>query len=169
MWRDATRTPETTRVVRASTVSPPKPQGAACPLSPTGQFELKPRCVSRLALAGAATGLLSGLFGVGGGFVIVPALVLLLGVSLDRAVATSLFVISVVTAAGFVTYVASPQHISWELLGTLAAGSVLGMGIGSAVARWVSGPWLTKSFAAVMVAASLFTFVNSVFLKGAVS
>lgn len=169
MWRDATRTPETTRVVRAATVKPTAQQGPACPLSPTGQFEMKPRCVSRLAVAGVVTGVLSGLFGVGGGFVIVPALVLLLGVGLERAVATSLFVISVVTASGFVTYLAGSEHVAWELLGTLAAGSVLGMGIGTAVARWVSGPWLTKSFAVVMVAASVFTFVNSVLLKGALS
>lgn len=169
MWRDATRAPETTRVVRASSISPPAVHAPACPLSPTGQFELKPRCVSRLAFAGAATGLLSGLFGVGGGFVIVPALVLLLGVSLERAVATSLFVISIVTAAGFVTYLSGKEHVPWELLRMLATGSVLGMGIGTIVSRWVSGPWLTKSFAVVMVAASLFTFINSLFSTGAVS
>ena len=64
-------------------------------------------------------GALTGLVGIGGGFLIVPALVLLLGVPMRAAVATSLLVIAMNAAAGLVTGVAS--------VGTLAGAAVAGM------------------------------------------
>jgi uncharacterized membrane protein YfcA len=167
MWREAANAPDRTRVVRAVATTQPGREGPACPLSPSGQLEMNPRCLSRLAAAGALTGVLSGLFGVGGGFVIVPSLVLLIGVDLERAVATSLFVITGVTASGFLTYLVGTGHPPWALLGQLALGSVIGMGLGTVFARWVSGPWLTRAFVVAMLAATALTFFNSMFAKGA--
>ena len=57
-----------------------------------------------LVVAGLLTGVLSGLFGVGGGFVIVPALVFVTGMGIHRAVATSLMVITLVGASGVVSH-----------------------------------------------------------------
>ena len=73
------------------------------------------RCAPRSIPAGFAVGLLTGLFGVGGGFVIIPALVLLLGVPMSIAIGTSLLIIVVVTMdfwAQVQSYVMSQQYES---------------------------------------------------------
>lgn len=83
----------------------PIPPVPACRYDPSGQLRFTSRCAVRLALTGSATGLLSGLFGVGGGFLIVPALVLVASLPMRRAVATSLWVIAIISALGFASHV----------------------------------------------------------------
>lgn len=58
---------------------------AACRFEPSGKLHLTSRCAIVLAIVGLLVGILSGLFGVGGGFVVVPALVLLTGMEIHRA------------------------------------------------------------------------------------
>ena len=84
----------------------PGRRGAGRPAAETraGGSALTSRCFAVLVVAGLATGVLSGLFGVGGGFVIVPALVLVTGLDIHRAVATSLLVIALVSASGVASY-----------------------------------------------------------------
>ncbi|MFP5431472.1 MAG: TSUP family transporter, partial [Gammaproteobacteria bacterium] len=101
MWRQAVTDPESTRVLRAGGATAETGSSAACAVSPSGRFEWRWPCMQRLLLAGAVTGLLSGLFGVGGGFVIVPMLVLISGLAMPQAVATSLAVIVLVSGSGF--------------------------------------------------------------------
>ncbi len=68
-----------------------------------------PREVWKIALDGLAVGILTGLVGVGGGFLIVPALVLLGGLSMHRAVATSLVIIALKSYSGFIKYSQRPR------------------------------------------------------------
>ncbi|NJM30301.1 MAG: TSUP family transporter, partial [Rhizobiales bacterium] len=66
-------------------------------------------CALVLALVGLGTGFLSGLLGVGGGFLIVPALVLVTRMGVHRAVATSLLVISVIGVSGAATAISADE------------------------------------------------------------
>jgi uncharacterized membrane protein YfcA len=73
------------------------------------QFELRPRCVSGLLVGGATVGLLSGLFGVGGGFLIVPLLLALSPISMAQAVSTSLIIIAVISGSSFISHLTMDQ------------------------------------------------------------
>jgi len=87
-------------------------------------------CAGKLFGAGAISGVLSGIFGVGGGFLIVPALLVVACVSIERALATSLVGISLIAASGFVANASHLAPGSWTLAGLFLAGSAVGMTIG---------------------------------------
>ena len=84
----------------------------------------------RIILIGFATGYLSGIFAVGGGVIMVPALVTFAGFEHRRAAGTSLAAIIFPAAAGVITYVVH-GHINWVAAGLLVAGSVVGAQIGA--------------------------------------
>lgn len=160
MWRQAGAAPAETRIVRAG-VSPGEWVTPACTRSASGRFEWRWPCVQRMALAGALTGFLSGLFGVGGGFVIVPALVLLMGLPMVQAVASSLAIISVVSLTGFAAYVWREPALPL-VMAPLWGGSLLGMLAGTLLAPRVAGPWLQRGFALLMLAAAVFMLLRFV-------
>ena len=81
-------------------------------------------CLPKSVLAGALVGVLTGLFGVGGGFVIVPALTLLLGLGAQQAVATSLVVVLINSVAGLVAHAGTAGGIDYRVL-LLFAGTSL--------------------------------------------
>jgi uncharacterized membrane protein YfcA len=116
--------------------------------------------VVKVALLGLGTGWLTGLFGVGGGFVIVPVLVLTLGFGLVEAVGTSLLVVIV----GSVVALAERLHggsIEWGVIGPFAAAAVVGVGLGSVLGQRTSGQNLTRWFAALVVATAIYTAVEA--------
>jgi uncharacterized membrane protein YfcA len=159
MWRQAGESPAATQVLRADAGAPANASAAVCTLSTTGYFEWRWPCITRLLGVGALTGVLSGVFGVGGGFVIVPALVLLIGLSMVQAVATSLAIIMAVSASGFAGFawqqaaVASGQHTPlWLAWWPVLAGSVFGMLLGTRLAPRLAGPALQRFFVVMMVA-----------------
>ena len=92
----------------------------------------------RLVPAGLAVGLLAGFFGIGGGFLIVPALILATGMPLRSAVGTSLVAVTAlgVTTAG--TYALS-GFVEWSLVALLVAGGIAGAFAGIAAGRRLSG------------------------------
>ncbi|MCX4028385.1 sulfite exporter TauE/SafE family protein [Endozoicomonas sp. SM1973] len=100
-----------------------------------------------LWLAGAVAGFLSGLFGVGGGFLNVPILTLLTGMSMKRAVDTSLLVIALVSTTGFVFHVNWVAEVSTELLIIVTTGSVIGILMGTVLTRYIASYQLQKLFA----------------------
>lgn len=81
-------------------------------------------CLPKSILAGLGVGLLTGLFGVGGGFVIVPALSLLLGLGAQQAVATSLAVVFINSVAGLTAHASAVSDIDYTVLGLFAASSL---------------------------------------------
>ena len=111
---------------------PPDEPGPSCRRDPSGRLHLTSRCFAVLVVAGLAAGVLSGLFGVGGGFVIVPALVLVTGMGIHRAVATSLLVIALVSASGVASYLVAGRPLPLALTGLFVAGGVAGMELGHA-------------------------------------
>lgn len=157
MWLSAARNPEAAKLVRAGNYRTTPSPGLLCNLSRSGQFELRPRCLSGLVLGGIAVGLLSGLFGVGGGFLIVPLLLILSPISMAQAVSTSLLIIAVVSGSGFISHLLmSPGHDGY-LLGQVALGGVFGMMLGQTISHKIANALLQKIFAVSLLAVSLMT------------
>ena len=98
-----------------------------------------------LALDGLAVGLLTGIIGAGGGFLIVPMLVLLAGLPMQRAVATSVLIIAINSFIGFLGDV---QHTSlnWKFLLPFTGLSIVGIFLGMYLARYVPPNTLRKGF-----------------------
>ena len=162
MWLKASRKPEEAGVVRSATEPPlSDASGPACRRDPAGRLALTSRCLIVLLLAGVLTGVLSGLFGVGGGFVVVPALVLLTGLDIRRAVATSLLVIALVGGAGLASHVAAGRPLSLELAVPFAVGGVAGLAAGTVVGRRLPPVLLQKGFAAVIAVVAAYVAVRN--------
>jgi uncharacterized membrane protein YfcA len=105
----------------------------------------------RLGVEGATVGILMGMVGAGGGFLIVPALVLRAGLTMRRAVATSLAIIAFNSLLGFAG-VAARQAIDWGLLARLGAISTAGLFVGAAFATKVPAAKLRSAFGVFILA-----------------
>ncbi|WP_435007946.1 sulfite exporter TauE/SafE family protein [Tundrisphaera lichenicola] len=161
MWIQAQRQPDQTRAIRASSGKAPEEPGPACRRDPSGQLRITSRCFAVLVVTGILAGVLSGLFGVGGGFVIVPALVLVTGMGIHRAVATSLLIIALVSASGVASNVVAGRPLPLALTGLFVVGGIAGMELGTLAGRRLGGPGLQKIFAAAMVAVAAFIVAKS--------
>lgn len=102
--------------------------------------------VGRIVLDGVVVGVVTGLVGAGGGFLVVPALVLLGGVPMATAVGTSLVVIALKSGAGFLGYLASTP-IDWPLAAGVTAAAVVGSVLGGRLTGRLSEERLRKAFA----------------------
>ena len=160
MWRQAVANPEQARVIRAGKSSETGDARLLCPLGPDGEFHLRPRCLAGLTVSGMGVGLLSGFFGVGGGFMIVPLLFFMTGLSYTAAVATSLVVITLVSASGFASYLLLNALPPVSLLLQVALGGVAGMLVGFAIAKKVAGASLQKLFALALILVVLVTLLR---------
>ncbi|CAN7447073.1 sulfite exporter TauE/SafE family protein [Massilia sp. LjRoot122] len=120
----------------------------------TGRFVWTRPCMRALSLSGALAGFLSGLLGVGGGFVMVPALQRYTDLTMKSAVATSLAVIAIISIAGVATS-ATQGGIDWSTAAPFAGGALAGMLGGRSLAARVAGPALQKAFAVVSALAAL--------------
>jgi uncharacterized membrane protein YfcA len=116
-------------------------------------------CV-RLVLVGIGVGFLTGFFGVGGGFLIVPALVLVLGLPMHLAVGTSLVAISLNALWGFIGNL-QLGTLDWTLTLLFAAGGVIGVLSGGKLAGRLPERTLRRAFAAVVVGLAIYTFGRS--------
>jgi uncharacterized protein len=98
-----------------------------------------------ISLEGLAVGALTGLVGVGGGFLIVPALVLLTGLPMRMAIGTSLVIIALKSAAGFIGYL-GVVAVDWAFMGVFTAIAVAGIVIGSRAAGRIPQHRLQQAF-----------------------
>lgn len=158
MLRSAINHPTDSRYVRASTDGNDEPpSGPLCRFSESGRFEMRPRCMGGLLSGGAAIGLLSGLFGVGGGFLIVPLLLKLSLISMRQAVVTSLVVITLVTSSGFISYLFLRDNLAlpFDLLIMLIAGGLAGMLLGRLLSQRLADARLQQCFAIALWATAL--------------
>jgi uncharacterized membrane protein YfcA len=108
------------------------------------------RCIP----VGFVVGLVTGFLGVGGGFLIVPALVWFAGLDAKKAIGTSLGIVGVNPAAGLVAQLHYSQW-DWLLTNEFVACSLVGMGIGVPVARWAPEQALRTVFGVVVIAVAL--------------
>ena len=111
---------------------------------------------SLIALEGVVIGALTGLVGAGGGFLIIPALVLLVRLPMKIAVGTSLLIISVKSLVGFVGDLGAEQPIDWTFLLTFSALSILGIYPGMMASKRITGPNLRKTFGWFVLAMAVF-------------
>lgn len=156
MLRQAAVAPEATKVVRAD--SPKHGEGKAnifCRLGPTGQFELRPRCLSGLIIGGLFIGFASGFFGVGGGFLMVPLLLGLSGLPMHTAVASSLFSIALISSAGFMSHVLMSEQVDVRYLSILVLASIIGMLMSRFFGKKIVGPRLQQIFSLLLLAVSV--------------
>ncbi len=110
--------------------------------------------VALLAL-GAVVGVLTGLVGVGGGFLIIPALVLLARMPMKEAVGSSLLVIAMNSAAAFAGYLGEVE-VRWTLVAAFVALAMGGSFAGTYLARFLSGNALQRGFAIFLILMAIF-------------
>jgi len=114
---------------------------------PQKKAEISPLKRSLLiGLEGLVVGCITGFVGAGGGFLIIPALVILVGLPMKKAVGTSLFIIAIKSLFGFLGDLQHNANVDWQLLLTIAGISIAGIFIGSYVSRFVAEDKLKKVF-----------------------
>ena len=101
--------------------------------------------VPKVIIEGLVVGLVTGLVGAGGGFLVVPALALLGGLPMPMAVGTSLVVIAMKSFAGFAGYLSSVT-VDWKIAGMVTAAAVVGALIGARLTALVNPDSLRKAF-----------------------
>ena len=114
----------------------------------------------RMVLAGLAVGVLTGFFGVGGGFLIVPALVLVLGLPMRDAVGTSLVVIAINAAAALVGHLRF-GGIDLEVTGLFIISGAAGAILGSRISGCIDEQRLRQGFAGVVVLIALYILART--------
>ncbi|HEU5183804.1 MAG TPA: sulfite exporter TauE/SafE family protein [Gemmatimonadaceae bacterium] len=111
-------------------------------------------------VVGLGVGLLTGLVGIGGGFLIVPALVVLARVPMKQAVGTSLLVIAMNSASGFLGYLGQVD-VPWGFMAVFTAIAIGGILVGTYLVRFVSQQALKRSFAVfLLVMAGVILYQN---------
>lgn len=111
---------------------------------------------AKVVAAGTAVGFLTGLFGVGGGFIVVPVLALVLGFPMGTAIGTSLLVVAVNAAVALVSRVGAGS-VDWGTTLLFTAAAIAGVGAGKRVADRVQPESLQRAFAALLVGVALYT------------
>lgn len=151
-WRTLDRA---TRELRGEVVS--RPAAPPCRLDPAqGRLHWNLPCARALLLAGATAGFLSGLLGVGGGFVLVPTLLAFTDLPMKAVVATTMGVLALVSA-GVVFNAGMAGQVPWAVALPFAAGAVAGLLAGRLFANRLSGPRLQQGFAilSLLIAAAM--------------
>lgn len=113
---------------------------------------------------GTVVGLVSGLVGAGGGFLIIPALVLFTDLNMKLAVGTSLFIIAANSLLGFAGDIFQ-YDIDWAFLLTFSALSVAGIFIGTALTSRINGEKLKTGFGWFILAMGLYIILREIFLR----
>ncbi|MDX2169936.1 MAG: sulfite exporter TauE/SafE family protein [Deltaproteobacteria bacterium] len=151
-WRMLTGCPTCTRVGEARELAVRPAVGA------------RPALDARRALevlgAGSVVGFLTGLFGVGGGFIIVPALTLVLGLAMPEAIGTSLVVIAINSGLGVLARLGG--HVDWHVAVPFTIAAVLGVQLGGALAARLNPTRSLQAFAAGLVAVALYTATQAI-------
>jgi uncharacterized membrane protein YfcA len=152
MWMTATRG------VNELAILEDENDGPTCRRDPEGELRFTSNCTLLLAALGLMTGVLSGLFGVGGGFIIVPALVMFSNMGMQRAMGTSLLIITLVSASGVASYAGTGWPAAW--VGVFTVASVIGLFAGGKLSRSFSGHALRKIFSIAIVAVAVYVVVR---------
>ncbi len=117
-----------------------------------------------ILLEGLVVGLITGVVGAGGGFLIIPALVILGKVPMKLAVGTSLLIISIKSIIGFMGDVQSGQDIDWIFLALFTSVTVVGILIGTWMSNFVAGKKLKVAFGWFVLAMGVYIIIRELFL-----
>jgi uncharacterized membrane protein YfcA len=120
---------------------------------------------SRLMLEGAAVGLVTGFVGVGGGFLIIPSLVLLAKMKMKKAIGTSLFIIAINALIGFALELKMNPHVDWKFLLIFSLFAVSGIFIGNYISKFISGQRLKPVFGWFILVMGIYIILKEIFLR----
>lgn len=119
--------------------------------------------ITRLLLFGVLVGLATGFLGAGGGFLIIPALVLILKMPMKKAVGTSLLIIALNSLIGF-TGDLGHIAIDWKFLLIISSIAIAGIFIGGALAKKITGDKLKKGFGWFVLIMGIYIIIKELFL-----
>jgi uncharacterized membrane protein YfcA len=135
------------------------------PVDLENRTSVVPRAVWKISIDGLLVGVITGLVGVGGGFLIVPALVLLGGMAMHRAVATSLFIIALKSYSGFYKYIDVLDHenlqLDWKTLMIVTGLGIVGSLAGGSIANRVPQKMLQKGFGIFLIVMGIYILSRS--------
>lgn len=138
------------------TLASGQPQSPTTP-GPQDRVGVGPIHPARLIATATGVGLLTGFFGVGGGFAVVPALVLALETPMTLAVGTSLVVIVLNSLTALTTRLTGGITVDWTIIAPFAVAASLAGVAGARVAHRLPAHVLTRSFAGLLIAAGVWT------------
>jgi hypothetical protein len=118
-----------------------------------------------ILIEGLIVGVITGMIGAGGGFLIIPALVILANVEMKIAVATSLIIIAFKSLMGFFLGDVFTMEIDWQFLAIFTSISLVGIFIGSYLGIFIDGKKLKKGFGYFIFVMALFIFYMEFFIK----
>ena len=160
-WRMLTGCPSCTKAGETRELQQPR-SGASGTITRT-RHQCNARTIVTIVTvlaAGSAVGFLTGLFGVGGGFVIVPALALALKLRMPEAIGTSLLVIAINSAVALSTRLATTS-IDWAVTAPFAIAAIGGVVTGGKIADRLDPKRSLRWFAALLVAVAAYTAVRA--------
>lgn len=132
-----------------------------CRRDPNGQLVFQWSCAAKIVVAGAITGLLSGIFGVGGGFLVVPALLLVTAMPVAAALASSLVGIFLISMAAFAANMVALPSFPAGTAALFLVGGALGMTGGSAWKNQLPAEILRKVFAIALILVAVWVGIRS--------
>lgn len=158
-WRMLVGCPTCTKVGEAHALDEQRPvSGSSVAVAVRARVDLA--TVTRVLAAGTAVGFLTGLFGVGGGFVIVPALALVMRLPMPEAIGTSLLVIAINSAVALASRMATTS-IDWGITIPFTVAAVAGVTTGGRIAGRLDAQRSLRWFAALLVAVGAYTAIRS--------
>ena len=135
-----------------------------------GELRIRPSCpplrLARDLAAGLLIGVMTGFFGVGGGFLIVPALLIFLALSIRLAVGTSLAIITITSVMGLIAHLLAGRSLDVGVTATMTAACVVGALAGAGVAARIPQRVLGRGFAGLLTAVASYLLVSAALLGG---
>jgi len=135
--------------------------GAGGPAISIAENENLKAHMGQIALLGIGVGALTGLVGVGGGFLIVPALVLLSGIPMKTAIGTSLAIVAANSSTGFAGYM-GVVPVDWMMMTSFTTVTVAGSFAGTRLAHRFSQETLKRSFGVFLIFVAIYILIKSV-------
>lgn len=132
--------------------------------APQHEAQEKPMTAVSLAAYGLGIGLVTGLLGAGGGFLLIPVLVVLMRLPMKMAVGTSLLIIAMNSLIGFIGDIGQ-SDIDWRFLLTLSAITISGVLLGGYLGRYIPGAKLKKGFGWFVLIMGIYILIKELWLK----
>lgn len=136
--------------------------GATSPVVPGSEPEVSRPRRRNVVIAATGVGLLTGFFGVGGGFAVVPALVLALGFTMPTAVGTSLLVIAINSATALASRFGAGVELDWPLILTFSAFGAMGSVLGGKLVHRINPRTLSLGFTVLLVVVAAYVAYQNV-------
>ena len=118
-----------------------------------------------ILLEGLVVGAITGFVGAGGGFLIIPALVILANLEMKKAIGTSLIIIALKSLLGFSLSDALTMHIDWSFLSLFTLIAVIGIFLGVYIGNFINGQRLKKGFGYFIIVMAIFIFIMEFIIK----